>query len=313
MTTVKLRRASVVLVVCLVVSMLATDFAFAGYAELSPFEMVRWQDKAPEVKVHGNWYKLVGINKVTTKDILNFARRQYGNRWDKRFCEDLVEILTEMGKPPLAKVDLIVTKLDGGKMIRLLGVPMTEENRNRIRQAKPRVGNKQGGGTAARQVNRIERKHPVKPDPRFTFLTRRYHGDSTGRTMRSRTHAEEDLDQLEWHLKNEYSYLRWRGVDIAAALDTIRAGLGEEIAIAEFHIQLSKAVALFGDGHSRVRGVNRVLPAGFLPCTLADVAGKLVALSEDGDKLFEPGFPNLVAIDGVGIDKWLAAAQELSP
>jgi len=37
--------------------------------------------------------------------------------------------------------------------------------------------------------------------------------------------AQGDLDELEWLLENRYSYLKRKGVDYKAALDSIRSSL----------------------------------------------------------------------------------------
>jgi hypothetical protein len=124
--------------------------------------------------------------------------------------------------------------------------------------------------------------------------------------------AMEDLDQLEWRLTHTYSYLRLLRVDHRAALDTIRARLGDGIAPQDFHIQLRKLVSLFGDGHSRVRGVYGKLIPGYAPW-MCSCVGSRVAARRQGGSLLDKGHPYLHSIDGVAIARWLEAAGEMVP
>lgn len=110
----------------------------AGYPKVSPFAAVRWQASQPEVQVGDEWYKLVSINDVPTAEIVTFSQRTYGDLWQKRFEEDLVEVLAGMGREPKEKVKLIVVPLAAGKDAEeqtLDDVPMTEANRRAIRFA----------------------------------------------------------------------------------------------------------------------------------------------------------------------------------
>ena len=52
------------------------------------------------VKVGDEWFKLVSLDEIPASEIVAFSQRTYGNKWQKRFEEDLVELLTRMGHPP---------------------------------------------------------------------------------------------------------------------------------------------------------------------------------------------------------------------
>ena len=93
----------------------------AGFDKLSPFSMVRWQGEQPEVEVQGKWYRLIAIDGITTERILAFCKDRYPERWDKRFCEDLVEVLHGMRHPPGDAVSLEVAELKGGKHLGVAG------------------------------------------------------------------------------------------------------------------------------------------------------------------------------------------------
>src|SRR5437879_2809596 len=105
------------------------------HARLSPFEAVRWKDSMPEVQVTGVWYELLAINDVAAKDIVAFIKKREGAALlQKRFGEDLVEMMSKMGHELGEKVDLKVRDKDG-KTQTLKDVPNTHENRQKILKA----------------------------------------------------------------------------------------------------------------------------------------------------------------------------------
>ncbi len=277
------------------VSLLATA---SLAAQRSPFDGLRWKGETPEVQVESTWYALVAIDDVDAAELVRFAQATFGPRmWQKRIREDLVEVMKRMGHEPGEAVTLTVRTLDGGKRKRLEGVAMTREKRKRLWQA----------AAPGQGFLRVERRHG-EADERFAFLATRQQDESRPRLRAA--HACQDLDQLEWNVEQRYSYRDLRGLDYRAAFDTVRAGLGDGISRADFHVQLRKLVALFGDGHSRVRGVLRALVPGFAPCAFAPVGERIAAI--DGDKPLIAGHPFVRAIDGRPIADWLAAAARLN-
>ncbi|MCL4695103.1 MAG: beta-lactamase family protein [Candidatus Hydrogenedentes bacterium] len=112
------------------------ETTFSGeYPKLSPFAAVRWQESQPEVMVDGEWYKLVSLNSIPAADIVAFSQETFGDKWQKRFEEDLVELLTLMEHPPDDTVTLVVQTLDTAETRTLENVPMTFANRKAIRDA----------------------------------------------------------------------------------------------------------------------------------------------------------------------------------
>lgn len=105
------------------------------YPKKSPFAAVRWQESQPEVRLGEEWFKLVSLNDLPAKEIVSFCRRAYGNTWQKRFEEDLVEVLTRMGYSPQGTVTLVVGSLTSSGTQVLEDIPMTEANRQAIRDA----------------------------------------------------------------------------------------------------------------------------------------------------------------------------------
>ena len=109
--------------------------AAAGYPKLSPFAAVRWQDSQPEVQVGDEWFKLVSLDELPVEQILAFSRQTYGDLWQKRFEEDLVELLSRMGHRPQESVTLEVQSLTSAETRTLEGVPMTSANCSAITAA----------------------------------------------------------------------------------------------------------------------------------------------------------------------------------
>ena len=106
-----------------------------AHPEKSPFAAVRWQQSQPEVRVGEEWFKLVSLDDLPAAEIVAFSQRTYGNKWQKRFEEDLVELLTRLGHPPQDTVTLVVQSLTSPQSRTLEDVPMTRANRRAIRDA----------------------------------------------------------------------------------------------------------------------------------------------------------------------------------
>ncbi|MEM7166566.1 MAG: S41 family peptidase [Planctomycetota bacterium] len=293
---------------------LLSSGALDAYDKLSPFSMVRWNGAVPEVEVGGRWWGLEAIDEAATSDILKFCKSRYGKRWDKRFCEDLVEVLSEMGNVPGATVALRLRDLQTGEIATHKQVKLTRANREAILAARPRSrAGRAASPTSSAPVHRVERKHAKRAHRKFAYLGDRYWNAGVGGAWISAAAAAQDLDQLEWHLTHEYSYRDLTKVDFKRALDAVRAQLADGITYNDFVIQLRKLLALFGDGHTRARGVRQALPRGFLPARVADIDGRLVALKPDGSALLDPDYPYLRALDGVAVETWLRVAARLAP
>lgn len=113
----------------------------ADHPEKSPFAAVRWQEDQPEVRLGEEWFKLVSLDELPASEIVAFSRETYPNKWkkqfewQKRFEEDLVELLTRMGHPPENTVTLVVQSLTSSEPRTLEDVPMTYANRQAIWEA----------------------------------------------------------------------------------------------------------------------------------------------------------------------------------
>ena len=107
----------------------------------APYSEIVWPFQPPQVKVGSTRYELLAIDDLKVEQIATFARKTYGNLWQKRFDEDLVEVLTQMGDPLGETVTLQLRTLDTNKEVTLEGVPMTKANRRNIYLAdNPQIG-----------------------------------------------------------------------------------------------------------------------------------------------------------------------------
>jgi hypothetical protein len=106
------------------------------YPKLAPYSAVRWKDSTPQVKVKDVWYELLAIDGTQAKAVIQFCKDKEGKLWQKRFEEDLVEMMARMGHEPGKKVTLKVRDLKSGKTKVLKNVQNTHENRQAIWKAR---------------------------------------------------------------------------------------------------------------------------------------------------------------------------------
>ena len=270
------------------------------WARTAPWSGVRFVDQGLEVQVDDQWWRLRSIEGVETSELFAHAKRAFGSRWEKRIVEDIVEVLVEAGVRPTRRVDLELENLDREQRVSK-NVEMTRDNRERAKRTF---------GSEEKQVARVQRPHAKKPDRRYKFLASRIMGNSGQRELSTEA-AARDLDQLEAHLFAEYPYLGLTDVDVKAALDTLRLGLKKGIALDEFGIQLVKFLALLGDGHTRLRGANRLYEeTGFLPFILVEAQQGWIGVKEDRSGPAIADYPIITHIDGIKLVKWLQAASK---
>ena len=101
----------------------------------TPFAAVRWRDSVPEVQVIGIWYELHSLDDVSAEEIVSFCKKTFGRIWRKRFEEDLVIVLMDMGKQGYCDSEtgsLTVRRLDTGETLMLTDVAWTNANREAI-------------------------------------------------------------------------------------------------------------------------------------------------------------------------------------
>lgn len=104
-------------------------------SECSPYAEMRWRKSTPEIELKGAWYELVSLDDLLTHNIVRFCKIKYGSTWRKRFEEDLVIVLMDMGKQGHFDGDsgsLTARRLDTGEIVTFNSIVWTDANRQSI-------------------------------------------------------------------------------------------------------------------------------------------------------------------------------------
>src|SRR5436309_205476 len=120
---------------------------------ISPFHGVRWNEATPQVQVNDVWYDLISLNDLSTDQLLAWCRELDAKDWQKRFEEDLPEVLVREGHDPGTSVKLNLKQLDSGEEKVLEKVEMSAENRRATMQAHL-------GAAATQPANSIHNGYP---------------------------------------------------------------------------------------------------------------------------------------------------------
>jgi len=248
---------------------------------VSPFRGMRQVATGIEVQIDDDtWFALDAMGGVDTKTLLAEAERLCGSSAWKRITEDMPALFEAMGHPLGRTVDVDVRDLATGARSTKKAVALTAANRARLLAAN-------GGARPGRPAS-------VPGGP----LTR--------------SDAVADLEELRGLLDTSFAYRDLRGVDVEAVIERAKTACGAaEIARDDFVRVVDGVLRAFGDGHSRVDGVDTVHDV-FLPCLVQEAEGGHVAFSPGRDALVDPARPFVVAIDGQPIATWLAAARARS-
>jgi C-terminal processing protease CtpA/Prc len=238
----------------------------------SPFTAVGWENEEPSVKFEGVWYGFVALDTLSKARILNFCKSEYGDKWQKRFSEDLVEVLREMNHYPKKEVSLTLEVV--GDTLHKVGV-LLPANRQSVRE-----------------YNLAELKRLAA----FKKISKKC--------------ALKDLAQLQILLKRNASYLGLTGFDYKSGIATIKASIQDSILVRDFGFAIQKLIGELGDRHARVRGFSSGLE-GFLPFVVAPLEKKVVALQSNKDgvgyRFFQSDFPYLKSIDGVLVNEFISS------
>jgi hypothetical protein len=109
-----------------------------AWARQAAYEDIVWpEDKSetPRVLLKGVWYELLSVENLPVKDLIEYARRTFPGQWQKRFEEDMVEILDGLGRPQAAEVSLGLRDLTTNQTVIHLS-PMNTEHRRKLMLAK---------------------------------------------------------------------------------------------------------------------------------------------------------------------------------
>ena len=106
------------------------------FPKLSPFTQVSCHDDNVVVVFSGKRYELISIDELPATQIFEFCQKTYAARWEKRFAEDLVEVMSGMGKEAGTIVSLVLKELDTNNLITVPDAPMTAENRRAVWESR---------------------------------------------------------------------------------------------------------------------------------------------------------------------------------
>lgn len=245
----------------------------------SPFTAVKWEKEQPVVQFDNEWYHLEKLDGFNKNELLDFCKKQFGLKWQKRFSEDLVEVLRGLGHQPNIKVVLQLSK-DG--VVNTYTGTFTIENRNRTVLYNRTV-------EKSNSITRLHQKIPVAA-------------------------AIADLTQFEDILKSVSSYSRLSTFDYKSALKKITDSIIKEnnaVDINEFTNEIARVMSEIGDRHSSVKNesfnkkdhktYNLKLPFG-----VATLNGKFIALKKDlkggNYKYCYNSHPYIKSINGTAIE-----------
>lgn len=239
--------------------------------KLSPFSEVVFEGETPFVRYEGKWYELLEFDGLEVERIVAFCKQRYDRKWDRRFAEDIVEVFEAMGKRLGRHVELVLRDKETGKRHKVARARMTEENRKQVRAARRRA-------------------RPRDPRPAAALTPQQ---------------VQEDCLELRAFLMERYSYLQRRpevAKEVLAALEKPAAKNRTELAL-----YLSRLLARFGDGHTRLPGLENHLPRRYTPFLVGVEGRRLVAFTPGRISFLDE--PYLEKIDGVEVERWLAATD----
>ncbi len=100
--------------------------------KLSPFTRVEFEDGKVLVDYEGRTYEWLALDGFSVEKITASAKRQFGERWQKRTAEDLVEVLWGMKHLPGETVSLRLRDIETQEEKTIEKAAMTEANRRGI-------------------------------------------------------------------------------------------------------------------------------------------------------------------------------------
>ncbi len=257
---------------------------------MSPFDAVEWSETdnpRPRVLIGDTWYLLDAVNGMPINDLLAGIEQHYNRRdLQKRFEEDLVEALGKLGVAKGQSATLLVRTAED-QPAQTITAEWSREKRNALRNARR---------------DSTDRERPRNADTDAAAVTRTLDALEQLILKRSAYTAASPLplESQPWHQK----------------LTAARARTAEIKTSADLTLEVVRVVAAIGDAHARVSGprdprLRARLPFLILP--LHHSAGPVLAVQPDHSDFLRTDTPVLTSIDGVSIDRWLAAAAELVP
>lgn len=250
-----------------------------GPEKASPFSAVKWEKDQPVVQFENEWYNFEKLGHFSKEELLVFCKDQFGSKWQKRFSEDLVEVLQGLNYQVPEKVGLQLSKQ--GVLYTYTGI-FTVENRNR------------------------------------SVLYNRTLAESNSTTSFHQNisidEAISDLRQFEGILESISSYSQLSAFDYKLAIKKLAVDITNkngEVEINRFTNEVRKIMSEIGDRHSSIKNesfleLSRKTYHLRLPFGVAALNGKIIAVKEnvrgESYKYYYDSYPYLKSIDGTAVE-----------
>ncbi len=248
-----------------------------GGVQCSPFTGIRFADEHIAIRVGDAWYQWVALDGIEVDAIKDAAAEMRGG-WQKRISEDLTYVLGLMGHEHGPTVTLRVRPVGGGEVRELVDVPMTHANRRAVWRSM------QGQNLA---VVGVPGAGAVDGAAAFRALA-------------------EVVDE-------RHAYAHLRGVDVHELAARAQEWLGDDHDRGRVLLGAQRLICELGDGHAGVSGWMSAVPEGRLDFLLQHAEGGVVAYRRDPGVsegvLLAEGYPFVVSMDGVPIERWIEAAS----
>lgn len=245
----------------------------------SPFTAVKWEKEQPVVQFDNEWYHLEKIDNLSKAELLAFCKKQFGPKWQKRFSEDLVEVLHGLNHQPDMKVALLLSK--DGLLKTYIGT-FTTENRNKLLLYNRSIA--ESNSTT---------KFPQKISVAETIA---------------------DLKQFEDILKSISSYSQLSTFDYRLVIKKISDSIvnqNNEVDINELTNEIAKMMSEIGDRHSTVKNEkfdkkDHQTYNLRLPFSVSTLNGKIIGLKKnvkgENYKYYNTSHPIIKSINGITVE-----------
>ena len=233
-----------------------------GFARLSPFTDVRYEaDDSVSVEYNGQWYELVSIDDTMTALLLQTARESFGQLWQKRFAEDLVEVMEAADQRPRSTVKLVLGDRRSEQLLTIDQAPMTAENRQQLyRNYRRWLTDARNPGSAMSGIEDGNAQRADESVPLTDVLDGRFHVTWTARTSGSQStkHSVSSIKSIRIR-KRIIMLLKSDGGGYLIPTDALLelAWLPAE------GISLTTTRAEYSDDQERIQGTWRIVSAGF--------------------------------------------------
>ncbi|AUC84282.1 hypothetical protein CW731_02745 [Polaribacter sp. ALD11] len=242
----------------------------------SPFTAVKWEAEEPIVKFEEEWYHFEKLDHFTKDVLLRFCKENFGNKWKKRFSEDLGSVLHSMKDYQVTeKVSLQLSK--NGVSKKYTGT-FTAENRKKVL-----LYNKKN------KVKKKIVKHISKEE------------------------AIADIDEFKQILETKSSYTKLSNYNYDASINNLKQAINTKIDSVNINYltnELGKIMSEIGDRHSSIKNesFNKKEHTTYLlqlPFGVVSVGDHIIALNQEGNSFYDKEHPYLVSINDITVEDYI--------